>query len=30
MVPYALTRAESLATRLPSPSPVLPSSPVRV
>jgi hypothetical protein len=30
MVPYAATRAESLATRLPSPRPVVPSSPVRV
>jgi hypothetical protein len=30
MVPYAATRAESFATRVPSPSPVVPSSPVFV
>src|SRR3546814_12553809 len=29
-VPYAVTRAESFATRLPSPSPVVPSSPAPV
>jgi hypothetical protein len=29
-VPYASTRAESFATRVPSPRPVVPSSPVRV